>query len=185
MKWIYVLTKAMYFPGTFMKGFWEHLTCRILHIPIYAADRYVSRNVLSGHVSMTPAQTPAKAFFACLLPTVMNCIVGLPAFAAGTVTLGFLGVDVIDPLSGSFCPLFVLYCLLYLFGASFMCSLFPYTEDIRHAWTSVYGKDSQVSVLGKVFAFLPSCILAAGAYLEKYCVTWFLSVGFLVYWILT
>lgn len=183
MKWLYVLTKAMYFPGTFMKGFWEHLTCRALRIPIYAADRYVNRNILSGHVSMTPAETPGKAFFACFLPSVLNFLVGFPAFAAGVVTLGFLGVDVIDPMSGQFCPPFVLYVLLYLFGASFLCNLFPYLEDIRHAVHLLYGKNSTISIVGKVFAFLPTALLTVGAYLERYCVTWFLSVGFLVYWI--
>lgn len=183
MKWVYILTKAMYFPGTFLKGFWEHAVCRTLRIPTAEVKHYVSQTMYSGHVSMTPATKPSRAFFACFLPSVMNFLIGFPIFSAGAVTLGFLGVDVIDPMTGQFCPPFVLYVVLYLLGASFLCNLFPYIEDIRHATRCIYGKDSSIGNVGKVFAFLPTAILTAGAYLERYCVTWFLSVGLLVYWI--
>ena len=118
MTLLYALTKAVYFPGTFLKAFWEHLACRIFGVPVYAADAYISRSELSGHVSMLPPETPAKSFFVCFLPGVVNFLIGFPAFAAGVLTLGFMGVDVIDPMSGSFCPMFVVYILLYLFGAS-------------------------------------------------------------------
>ena len=185
MTWLYVLTKTVFFPGTFLKAFWEHLTCRALHVEIYAADTYLSRNRLCGHVSMFPAPTARKSFFVCFLPGLLNFLVGFPAFAAGVLTLGFMGVDVIDPLTGKFCPLFILYVLLYLFGASCLCSLFPYTEDALHMRQMHYGKDSTASAVGKAFAFLPACIMTVGAYLEKFCVTFFVAVAFLVYWILT
>ncbi len=185
MTWLYVLTKTIYFPGTFVKAFWEHVTCRLLGLEIYAADAYLSRNRLCGHVSMLPAPTASKSFFACFLPSLLNLSLGFPAFAAGMLTLGFMGVDVIDPLTGKFCPLFILYVLLYLFGASCLCSLFPYTEDALHLWRTLYGKDSTASTVGKIFAFIPTCLMTAGAYLEKYSVTFFVTVAFLVYWILT
>ena len=185
MKWLYVIAKAVYFPGTFLKAFWEHLSCRTLGVPIYAADTYIAKNVLSGHVSMIPAETPTKSFFVCFLPSLISFIIGFPAFAAGALTLGFLGVDVIDPMSGKFCPMFVVYVLLYLFGASCLCSVFPYTQDAQHLWHMHFGKDSRVSPARKVFAFLPACILTGGAYLERYGVTFLLSLGLLVYWIVT
>ena len=49
----------------------------------------------------------------------------------------------------------------------------------------LYGKDSKASAVGKVFAFLPTCVMTVGAYLEKYSVTFFVTVTFLVYWIVT
>ncbi len=185
MTWLYVLTKTVFFPGTFLKGFWEHVTCRLLGVQIYAADTYLSRNRLCGHVYMLPAPTAARSFFVCFLPGFLNLFLGFPAFVVGVVTLGFMGVDVIDPLTGTFCPLFILYVLLYLFGASCMCSLFPYVDDVRHLRQMLYGKDSKASAVGKVFAFLPTCVMTAGAYLEKYSVTFFVTVAFLVYWIVT
>ena len=185
MTWLYVLTKTIFFPGAFLKGFWEHVTCRLLGVEIYAADTYLSRNRLCGHVSMLPEPNAAKSFFACFLPMLLNFSLGFPAFACGILTLGFMGVDVIDPLTGKFCPLFILYVLLYLFGASCMCSLFPYTEDVRHLWRTHYGSDGTASGVGKVLAFLPTCLMTVGAYLEKYSVTFFITVAFLVFWILT
>ena len=185
MTWLYVLTKTIYFPGSFLKGFWEHVTCRLLGVEIYAADTYLSRNRLCGHVSMVPAPGAGKSFFACFLPMLLNLSLGFPAFATGAVTLGFMGVDVIDPMSGKFCPLFILYVVLYLFGASCLCSIFPYTEDALHLWRMLYGSDSKATAAGKILAFLPTCVMTIGAYLEKYCVTFFVSIALLVYWIVT
>ena len=180
---LYVLTKTIFFPGTFLKAFWEHVICRLLGVEIYAADTYLPRNRLCGHVSILPTPNAFKSFFVCFLPGFLNFFLGFPAFVAGVLTLGFLGVDVIDPLTGKFCPLFILYVLLYLFGASCLCSLFPYTEDVRHLRHTLYGKDCTASGAGKVFAFLPTCLMTVGAYLEQYCVTFVVLVALLVYWI--
>ena len=185
MTWLYVIAKVVYFPGTFLKAFWEHLSCRTLGVPIYAADTYISKNVLSGHVSMIPAETPAKSFFVCFLPSLLNFLIGAPAFGVGVLTLGFLGVDVIDPMSGQFCPMFIVYVLLYLFGASCLCSMFPYTQDAGPMWRMHFGKDSGVHTARKIIAFLPACILTGGAYLERYGVTFLISLAALVYWIIT
>ena len=182
---LYVIAKAVYFPGTFLKGFWEHLACRILGVPIYAADTYFSKNALSGHVSMIPAETAAKSFFVCFLPSLANFLLGMPAFAVSVMTLGFMGVDVIDPMSGKFCPMFIVYVLLYLFGASCLCSLFPYTEDARNMWRMHFGRGSDVGAVRRALAFLPACFLTGGAYLERSGIPFLVSIGLLVYWILT
>ena len=185
MTLLYVLSKAAYFPGSFLKAFFEHIFCRLFGVKIYAADHYITRNALSGHVAMLPAETPAKSFWVCFLPMLCNLFFGLPAFAVGVMTLGYMGVDVIDPLTGNFCPLFILYCLLYLFGASFLCSLFPYTEDARHLWQMLYGQNSTASMPAKILAFIPTCLLVAGACLEKFAIPFLLSIAYLVYLILT
>ena len=185
MTWLYVIAKAVFFPGTFLKGFWEHLCCRTLGVPIYAADAYISKNVLSGHVSMIPAETPGKSFFVCFLPALISFLIGFPAFATGVLTLGVLGVDVIDPMSGKFCPMFIVYILLYLFGAACLCNVFPYTQDALHIWHTHFSKDSTVGTARRILAFLPVCILTGGAYLERYSVTFLLSIGLLAYWIIT
>lgn len=185
MTWLYVLYKTLYFPGTFLRGFWEHLSCRLLGVPIRSVDAYITRNRLCGHVPKVPDDSAAKNFFVCLLPGIANLLVGFPALAAGVLTLGYMGVDVIDPLTGKFCPMFVVYVLLYLFGASCLCSLFPYTGDALHMWRQYFGRGSSEGIAAKILAFLPACVLTAGAYLEKYAVTFLVSVALLAYWILT
>ena len=185
MKWLYVLSKFVYFPGSFLKALWEHLTCRNLQIPIADADAYFGKGYDCGHVQMLPPDSAKKCFAACLLPGIGNLLFGLPAFAAGCFALGYLGVDVIDPLTGSFCPLFPVYVLIYLFGASCLCSLFPRVRDAKHMWRSLYRKCGDASVAGKVFAFLPAGFLTAGAYLERSALPFLVSLGLLVYWIMT
>ena len=184
MKWLYVLSKYVYFPGSFLKAFWEHLTCRNLRVPIADADTYFGSGYACGHVEPLTPDTPGRCFWLCMLPGIGNLMLGIPAFIAGCVTLGYLGVDVIDPMSGKFCPLFLVYVLLYLFGASCLCSLFPRTEDARQMWRALYGRDSAAHPAGKVFAFLPAVFVSAGAYLERTTIPFLLSVGVLVYWIL-
>ena len=127
----------------------------------------------------------SKSFFVCFLPSLINFLIGFPAFAVGVLTLGYLGVDVIDPMSGQFCPMFIVYVLLYLFGAACLCNLFPYTQDALHMWHVHFGKGSRVRLPRKLFAFLPACILTVGAYLERYCITFFASLIVLVCWIIT
>lgn len=185
MSFLYSLTKAVFFPGTYIKAFFEHIICRLLGIKIYAADSYISKNVLSGHVAAVSPESSGKSFFFCLLPGILSFIVGFPAIFVGTLTLGYLGIDVIDPISGSFSPMFIVYCLIFLFGASFFNSLFPYTEDAAHMWKVLYGKNSKANITEKIFAFIPSCIIVAGSYLERYCVSFAIYIGVLVYWILT
>lgn len=185
MTLLYALTKAIYFPGTFLKAFWEHLACRIFGVPIYDADAYLSRSTLSGHVSMIPSESAAKSFFVCLVPGVANLLIGFPAFAGGILTLGFMGVDVIDPMSGQFCPMFVVYVLLYLFGASCLCSVFPYIPDVLHIWQMYFGKESRVSAVRKAAVLLPAGVMTLGAYLERYCITFFATLALLIYWIMT
>ena len=185
MSILYSLTKAVFFPGTYMKAFFEHIICRILGINIYSADSYISKNVLSGHVSALPSDTAGKSFFFCFLPGLLNFIVGLPAVLLGLVTLGFLGIDIFDPVSSSFSPMFIVYCLIFLFGSSFFTNLFPYFEDARHMWHMIYGKDSKANIFWKIIVFFPSCIIMIGSFIEKHCISFFLYIGILAYWIIT
>ncbi len=185
MKWLYVLAKYVYFPGSFLKALWEHLTFRNLQVPIADADTYFGKGYHCGHVQCLLSDDARKSFFACLLPGIGNLLLGLPAFAAGCVALGYLGVDVIDPLEHTFCPLFPVYVLLYLFGASCLCSLFPRVQDARHMWKSLYGRQSSASGMLKALAFLPAGGLSVGAFLERSSVLFLATLALLIYWIMT
>ena len=175
----------MFFPGTYMKAFFEHIVCRVLGIKVYSAQKYISKTALSGHVSVVSDDSASKSFFFCFLPGLLSFIVGAPSVLVGCVTLGYLGIDVIDPLTGAFSPMFIVYCLVFLFGASFFTSMFPYHEDAVHMWNVIYGKANHTHPIWKLIAFVPSCIIVAGAFLERYCITFLMYVAVLVMWILT
>ena len=46
---VYVITKYITVIGSILKGFWEHLFCRILGVPVSDA-RYLQATELCGHV---------------------------------------------------------------------------------------------------------------------------------------
>jgi len=168
MKTIYVISKWLTLPGAFMKGLFEHISCRLLGLKIYDADRYVKNNMLSGHVYMLPAEGAGRSFFACFLPGLLNFLFGIGSYAAALTTLGYLGVRYTDAYSQSTNPvMFTTYCFLLWFGVSFMCNLFPYKDDIAHAWALLYGKESTAGGFAKVIFFIPAVIMKVGAALER------------------
>ncbi|MCL2508712.1 MAG: hypothetical protein FWF05_06005 [Oscillospiraceae bacterium] len=171
MKTIYVISKWLTFPGAFMKGFFEHLTCRLLKVKIYEADKYVTNNLLSGHVYMLPPESAAKSFFVCFLPGLLNFLFGLGSYAAALMTLGYLGVGFTDAQSQTQNPMFVFYCVLLYFGASMMCNIFPYRDDISHARELLYGGESKSGGAAKVLFFIPAAVMKAGSVLERYGLT--------------
>ncbi len=185
MSFLYVLSKFIFFPGTYIKAFFEHVICRLLGISILSAESYVSRNTVSGHIFAVPPETAGKSFFFCTLPGTLSFIVGFPAVFVGALTLGYLGIDIFDPITGAFSPMFIVYCVIFLFGASFFNSLFPHTEDAVHMWKTLYGKGSTAKPIGKIFAFVPAVITVAGAFAERYCVPFVFYISVLIYWIVT
>ena len=60
---IYVISKYITVIGSILKGFWEHLFCRILGVPVSDA-RYLQATELCGHVEHDFTKTKA-----CLLYT--------------------------------------------------------------------------------------------------------------------
>lgn len=177
MKIIYVITKLITFPGAFSKGFLEHIFCRIFKVNIYAADKYVTTNTLSGHVSMLPHDGYLRSFFVCFLPGAVNFIIALGGYACAVSTLGIMGIRISDPFTGLKNPLFFLYVVFFWFFGSMMCNLFPYYDDALHAWKTIYGKDSKANIFAKVILFIPSAVFTAGAYLEKYGITFLVNIA--------
>lgn len=181
MKAVYVISKYVTFPGSFSKGFLEHVVCRLLGVNIYAADKYISRNELSGHVAVLPPQGYIMSFLICLLPGLVNFLIGAAGYFCSLSTLGILGVGFYDFFSGSKIPMFFVYCFFFWFGGSFMCNLFPYYEDTQHMWETLYSSGSKAGAFAKIVLFIPSVIIFAGSYLEKYGITLIINIALAVF----
>jgi len=134
MNTVYLLTKIFTYPGAFLKGFWEHVTCRILKLEV--TDRhYLAANEACGHAAHTPAMTPAKAYLLSLLPYIAQRVLGwifLGASVAPVLLFNLRDRDM-NPL------LLLEYAALYL-GLSIICNSFPQWADAKRQWRLFYGK---------------------------------------------
>ena len=128
MKLIYVIFKFLLFPGTFVRGVWEHITCKILHLPV-ESEGYLRPDEACGHVEHALATTPWSAWLMATGPGFMMFNAGMAFLYAGVLNIFYLGVTPYDSL-----PLFIFYVIMIYLGVSFLCSLFPLTEDILNYW---------------------------------------------------
>ena len=133
MNTVYLLTKIITYPGAFLKGFWEHVACRILKLEV--TDRhYLNANAACGHAVHSPAMTPKKVFLLSFLPWLAQRILGWIFLGASVVPL--LLFNMRDKDSN---PMLILeYVALYL-GLSIICNSFPQWEDAKRHWRLFYG----------------------------------------------
>jgi len=133
MKTLYLITRILTFPGAFMKGFWEHVTCRILKLK--ATDRrYLRLDDSCGHAAHAPAMTPAKAFLLSWLPYIPQRILGWIFVGASAAPL--LIFNMRFPGEN---PLFILEAVALFLGLGLLCNSFPRWEDARRQWRLFYG----------------------------------------------
>lgn len=157
---IYVISKYITFIGAILKGFWEHLFCRILGVPVSDA-RYLQATELCGHVDHDFTKTKALTFFINYLPGMMNRL-----FGYGMVIGGFLGLFYLKAATGTLA--FWIYVVLYYLGVSLLCNNAPLYEDALNNWGLLYGKASKTNIFARIFAFIPSVYFLVSAWLEKY-----------------
>lgn len=170
MRILYIITKILTFPGAWLRGFWEHVTCRLLRLPV-ERDGYLHLDETCGHVEHAMASKRFAAFLIETGPGFMNFITGLPLFLCGYIQLRIMGVRFSDVSW-----LFVAYIAALYLGASLLCSLFPMVEDALNAHFLIYQAPGKHPI-GMIFAAIPHFIALAGAYLEKYCVPFLLIAG--------
>lgn len=162
---IYLTVKLLTFPGTFLKAFWEHCILRIMRI--HVEDRkYMSMNEMCGHIEHRLIKSKAKSFLFCLLPGVINGILALPMLFAGAVNLFYLGAGMRDITTALLSPLFFVYIVIYYLGAALWCNKYPLFEDVLHLWDEIFRRDTPV--IAKILLFIPTSVMYAGAFLERY-----------------
>lgn len=170
---LYIASKILTFPGAYIKGFWEQLTCKLLGLPVEVPG-YLRIDEACGHVEHA---LPKKGFAAYLIatgPAFMNFNIGFWIFLAGFLNLRFMGITPNDSLG-----LFIMYVVMTYVGISMLCNVFPLVEDAMNLYELLY-KQKKGNVVGRIFAFIPAVITYAGAYLEKYCITVILWIVFML-----
>ena len=149
---LYIIGKILTFPGAYIKGFWEQLTCRILGLPVEVPG-YLRIDEACGHVEHAFAKKGFASYLMATGPGFMNFITGV--------------------------PLFILYVLMLYVGVSLLCNVFPLTEDILNFWYIAY-EEKNMNIVGRIIFAIPAIITRAGAFLEKYSITVILWIAWLV-----
>lgn len=163
MNIVYIISKYITVIGSVLKGFWEHLFCRILGVPVQDA-RYLQTTELCGHVEHDFTKEKSVTFFICYLPGMMNRL-----FGYGMVIAGFLGLFHLKAPSDSI--IFWVYIVLLYIGISLMCNNAPLYEDALNNWDILYGNGQKTNIAAKIFAFIPSVYFIVSAWMEKYAVS--------------
>ena len=159
---LYEIIKFLTFPGALLKGFLEHLFCRIYKVPVEYSD-YMQRNELCGHTEHLLA--PHKGSFGiCFGPHIIMLLLGLAITFPASVNLFYVG---------TFSWLSVIR--LYV-GVSFLVNCFPLVEDALNMWDELFSGASKT--VSKVCLAVPAAVMYAGAYLERYCVSLLTSLAF-------
>ena len=159
---LYEIIKMLTFPGALLKGFLEHLFCRLWKVPVEYSD-YMQRNELCGHVEHLLA--PHKGSFAiCFGPHLIMLLLGSIIAFPGAMNLFYLGTF-------NWLSLILLYV-----GVSFLTNAFPLVEDALNMWSELFSAESKT--VSKVLLAIPAAIMYVGAYLERYCVTLLTSLAF-------
>ena len=172
MNTLYVISKYVTVVGSVLKGFWEHLFCRMLAIPVQDA-RYLQPNELCGHVEHDFTKTKAKTFFLCYLPGFMNRL-----FGYGMTIAGFIGLFYLKVPSSS--PIFWIDIVLLYLGVSLFCNNAPLYEDALNNWDLLYGKGNKSNIAVKIFAFIPSAYIIVSAWLEKNAVSFLIFAAAII-----
>ncbi len=170
---LYIASKILTFPGAYIKGFWEHLTCKILGLPVEVPG-YLRFDEACGHVEHTLASKGFSAYLMATGPAFMNFSAGLWIFLAGFVNLRYMGITPYDSVG-----LFVSYVLMTYVGVSMLCNVFPLVEDAMNLHDLLY-RQKKGNFLGRALAYIPTMISYAGAFAEKYCITTLLWIIVLV-----
>ncbi len=170
---LYIASKILTFPGAYIKGFWEHLTCKILGLPVEVPG-YLRIDEACGHVEHTLAVKGFSAYLMATGPAFMNFNAGLWIFLAGFVNLRYMGITPHDSVG-----LFVLYVLMTYVGVSMLCNVFPLVEDAMNLYDLLYSQ-KKGNAIGRILAYIPTGITYAGAFAEKYCITFLIWIIILV-----
>lgn len=164
MSILYVITKYLTFPGAFLRAFWEHLTCKMLGLPV-EDSAYLRANEMCGHIDHALAKKGSAAYAVALIPGLINFFTGSALLMAGITNLAIMGIRPADSV-----VMFIFFVAATYVGASLLCSIFPDIETVINLWDVVFVKKNS-SVFTRIFAIIPTILMYAGAYIEKYCVS--------------
>ncbi len=161
---LYVATRVITYFGTELRTFWEHVVCRICRIAAEDVRAFKSGE-LCGHVEHELVRTRTQAFLMCWFPFTMNFIISCMLLLSGSYNIWCLGDY------GSFKSWLFLWV-----GFSCAANCVPSFEDVLSFKDFFYGKESNVFLKILLAPFFG--IIYAGAYLERYSLTFILGIIF-------
>lgn len=168
MTGLYILIKYLTFPGALMRGMLEQITCRLWKTPV-EDNRYLRKDEMVSHIEHELMEKPSGAFAICFGPALMNL---LGAFIFALVpTLFTLYARIDDTM------LTAINLVAYWFSVSLFTNAFPLIEDAMNMTEKVYKKGN---ILQKIIYTPGVALTYIGAYLERYCLTFLVSVIFTV-----
>ena len=159
MRMLYVIFKYLTFVGSFIRGFWEHMTCQLLGL-LVDEPGYLRANEMCGHVEFVLPKKNSAVYLSAIGPGVINFITGLPMLLVGLINLRVFGVTCADSKA-----VFIIYILLVYVGASLMCSLFPSYEVALHLWDKV---KNHSKICEKILLGPASLTVLIGSWLERF-----------------
>ena len=165
MTGLYILIKYLTFPGALVRGMWEQIVCRMSKVPV-EDNRYLRRDEMIGHVEHELISKARGAFAICFVPFFFNML--------GAILLGMIPAVMLIYLQFRGLYLALACIVSYWFAVSLFVHAFPLVEDALNMVDKVY---HQGSILQKIFYTPGLLICLAGAYLEKYCLTFVFAVA--------
>lgn len=165
MTGLYVATRILTFFGTYLRTFWEHVTCRIAQIPAEDVRTFKSSE-MCGHVEHALAENLKQSFLICWLPFTLNFIIGCSLLMTGSYKLFYIGqTDALQP-----------YILTWL-GFSCLANCAPSFEDALMLKECIYsGKNKVLKVILSPFF----AVAYSMAFIERYSLTVILAGAFTV-----
>lgn len=166
MTTLYIITRFLTFPGALLRGFFEQVICRIHKIPV-EDNRYLRNDELCSHIEHEFMPKTWGAFAICFVPLLLQLVLGFFVSITAAMNLLYLGafswpVSLIDVV-----------CLWV--GVSLATNCFPSIENVMNLFDKLY--HGNANILQKII-FTPGALVCyAGAYLERYCITFLTSVG--------
>lgn len=163
MNYIYVATRVVTYFGTLLRAIWEHIVCRICKLAVEDA-RAFKNDELCGHVEHEVIHRTKHAFLMCFVPFTMNFVLGCCFLLSGSYRLVYLGDATV----------YQAYLFMWM-GISCLANCAPSFEDMLAFKDCVYGGNNKA----RKIIFAPFFgIICAAACLEKYSLTFLLSIGF-------
>lgn len=170
MTLLYIITRFLTFPGALLRGFLEQLICRICKTPV-EDNRYLRKDELCSHIEHEFITKTSGAFAICFVPMLIQLFLGFLVSITAAIDLLYLGVFTL--------PVALIDVVCLWVGISLVTNCFPSIEDAINLFGIVYGKDTNILV--KIILTPGTLVCYAGAFLERYCITFLTSLGITLY----
>lgn len=162
---LYVIIKYLTFPGALVRGMWEQIVCRICKVPV-EDNRYLRRDEMASHIEHEFMPKAQGAFAICFVPFFFNML--------GAILLGIIPAMMLLYLQFRGIALMAVCAVSYWFAISLFVNAFPLVEDALNMMDKVYRHGN---IIQKIFYTPGALTCLAGAYLEKYCLTFVFAVA--------